>query len=300
MSRVCDIFGCKYPIIQGAMGVICNPEFVAAVSEAGGFGTLATSFATSVDMVRQQIEATQKLTSRPFGINLQVMNPLTPQFVELVVESGIKTVTISGGSPKALVPLLKSHGLNAVTVVPSAAVAAKSEALGVDAVIAEGSESGGIQGIKGASTMVLVPSVVDAVKIPVIAAGGIADSRGYRAAFALGAGGVQVGTRLIASRECIAHKLYKETILAQTEVDTRLTHMGPFQIRALDTPAVDRFREDPALAQKGFSEAGLEASWLRGDLDAGLLPAGENVGLIHNIPSVTEIIEEMLEGEQSG
>lgn len=300
MNRVCDIFGCKYPIIQGAMGVICNPEFVAAVSEAGGFGTLATSFASSVDILEEQIKATQKLTSQPFGVNLQVMNPLTPQFVDVIVESGIKTVTISGGSPKALVPILKSKGLNAVTVVPSVSVALKSEALGVDAVIAEGTESGGIQGLTGASTMVLIPAVTDAVKIPVIAAGGIADSRGYRAAFALGAEAVQVGTRFIATRECIAHANYKDTIIAQSEVDTRLTNMGPFQIRALNTPLVEKIKQDPSLLGKGFSETGLEDSWVKGDLDAGLLAAGENVGLIHDIPTVAEIIAEMLKGGENG
>ena len=297
MNKVCEIFGCRYPIIQGAMGVICNPEFVAAVSEAGGFGTLASSFASSVDLLDQQIKATKKLTSQPFGVNLQVMNPLTPQFIDLIVESGIKTVTISGGSPKALIPVLKSNGLNVVPVVPSAAVAVKSEALGVDAIIAEGSESGGIQGFRGASTMVLVPAVVDAVKIPVVAAGGIADSRGYRAALALGAAGVQVGTRFIASRECIAHQNYKEAIVSRAEVDTRLANMGPFQIRALNTPFVDKIKEDPSLMQKGFSEAGLEDSWVKGDMDAGLLPAGENIGLIHNVPSVAEIIEEMLKSD---
>jgi len=299
MNRVCEIFGCQYPIIQGAMGVICNPEFVAAVSEAGGFGTLATSFAHKVEILEEQIKATQKLTSKPFGVNLQVMNPLTPDFIEVIVESGIKTVTISGGSPKALVPILKSKGLNTVTIVPSASVAVKSEALGVDAVVAEGTESGGIQGIKGASTMVLVPVVADAVKIPVIAAGGIADSRGYKAALALGAEGVQVGTRFIASRECIAHSIYKETIIAQSEVDTRLANMGPFQVRALNTPFIDKIQNDPSLLGK-VGERGLEDSWIDGDLDAGMLPAGENVGLIHDIPGVAEIIEEMLKGGEHG
>ena len=293
MYRVCEIFACTYPIIQGAMGVICNPEFVAAVSEAGGFGTLATSFAHKVEILEQQIAATKKLTDKPFGVNLQVMNPLTPEFVDVIVKSGIKTVTISGGSPKALVPILKSKGLNAVTVVPSAAIAVKSEALGVDAVIAEGTESGGIQGHKGSSTMVLVPAVVDAVKIPVIAAGGIADSRGYKAALALGAEGVQVGTRFIASQECIAHAVYKETILAQSEVDTRLANLGPFRVRALDTPYIDKIQKDPSLFGK-LGERGLEDSWVDGDLDAGMLPAGENVGLIHDIPAVADIIAEML------
>ncbi|MBU2644976.1 nitronate monooxygenase [bacterium] len=294
MKTVCEILGCRYPIIQGAMGVISNPEFVAAVSEAGGFGTLATAFASSVDVLHQQIKETQKLTRHPFGANLQVMNPLTEQFAELLAESGIKTVTISGGSPKALMPRLKSFNMNVIPVVPSVSVAVKSAALGVDAIIAEGSESGGIQGFKGASTMVLVPSIVDAVTLPVIAAGGIADSRGYRAALALGAGGVQVGTRFIVSRECIAHANYKEAIVARTETDTGLLNMGGFQIRALRTPLTEKMVNDPSLLQKGFSGAGIEESWLQGDLDAGILAAGEVIGLIHNVLTVREIIEEMI------
>lgn len=298
MNRVCEIFGCEYPIIQGAMGVICNPEFVAAVSEAGGFGTLATAFASNVDELKKQIEATQALTSKPFGANLQVMNPLSQQFAEVLADCGVKTVTISGGSPKALLPVLQSYGMKTATVVPSVAVAVKSEAIGVDAVIAEGSESGGIQGFKGASTMVLVPAIADAVKIPVIAAGGIADSRGYRAAMALGAEGVQVGTRFIACRECIAHQNYKQAIVDRAETDTGLVNMGAFQIRAIQTPFIDRIAEDPSVLQKGFFGEGLEASWLEGDLNAGVLPAGENIGLIRDIPSAADIINEMIKGAE--
>lgn len=296
MNRVCEIFGCEYPIIQGAMGVICNPEFVAAVSEAGGFGTLATAFASDVDELRKQITATQALTSKPFGANLQVMNPLSRQFAEVLADCGVKTVTISGGSPKAMIPILKSFGMKTVAVVPSVSVAVKSEALGVDAIIAEGSESGGIQGFKGASTMVLVPSVVDAVSIPVIAAGGIADARGYKAALALGAEGVQVGTRFIACRECIAHTNYKKTIVEKAETDTGLINMGAFQIRAMQTPFIDKIKEDPSLLSKGFSGEGMEESWLKGDLSAGVLPAGETIGLIRDIPGAAEIIIEMIKG----
>ncbi len=300
MKSVCEILGCKYPIIQGAMGVICNPEFVAAVSEAGGFGTLATAFAADVDTLHRQVKETQKLTDQPFGANLLMMNPLTPQFAELLAEAGIKTVTISGGSPKALLPVLKSYGMNVMPVVPSVSVAVKSEALGVDAIIAEGSESGGLQGFKGSSTMVLVPSIVDAVKIPVIAAGGIGDSRGYNAALALGASGVQVGTRFIACKECIAHGNYKGAIVDYAETDTSLLNLGGFQVRAMNTPLTKRLMADPSLIQQGFSEAGTEDSWVKGDLEAGFLPAGEVIGLIHNIPTVREIIEEMIQGGKNG
>jgi enoyl-[acyl-carrier protein] reductase II len=181
-----------------------------------------------------------------------------------------------------------------MVVVPSVDVARKAATLGVDAIVAEGSESGGIQGFKGASTMVLVPAVVDAVDVPVIAAGGISDSRGYQAALALGAVGVQVGTRFIACKECIAHQNYKDTILELSETGTGLLNMGPFQVRALQTPFAQQAMSDPSTAGKGFSGEGIEASWLQGDLEAGILPAGQGVGLIRDIPSAKEIIEEMV------
>jgi enoyl-[acyl-carrier protein] reductase II len=294
MSRVPELLGCRYPILQGAMGVICNPELVAAVSEAGGFGLLATAFASDLEAVRAQVRATSALTTKPFGANLQVMNPLTPDLAKLLVDEGIRAVTVSGGSPKALLPFLLEKGLKVLVVVPTVDVARKAEALGVHAIIAEGSESGGIQGFRGASTMVLVPAVVDAVRVPVIAAGGIGDKRGYRAALALGAEGVQVGTRFIATRECIAHQKYKDAILAATEVGTGLLDHGRFQVRALRTPLVERILAGESKAPAGLKEASLEASWVAGDLEAGSLPAGEVAGLIHSIPSAGEIIEEMV------
>ncbi len=294
MNSVTELLGCSYPILQGAMGVISNPEMVAAVSECGGFGVLATAFAANVEFVRQQVKETKALTSKPFGANLQIMNPLTQQIADMLVEEGVQAVTLSGGSPKALVPYLKEKGIKTLTVVPSVDVAVKSEALGVDAVIAEGSESGGIQGIRGASTFVLVPAVADAVKIPVIAAGGIADSRGYKAALALGAAGVQVGTRFIASSECCAHQNYKNVLIEKSETGTGLLNLGPFQVRTLLTPFGKKVINDASSLGEGFSGKGLDESWLKGDLNAGILPAGEVTGLIHEVLTVQEIIEEMV------
>ena len=211
MSRVTALLGSQYPIIQGAMGVICNPEFVAAVSEAGGFGLLATAFTEDPEFLRNQVKATKQLTNKPFGSNVFAMNPLAQKFVEVLAEEGVRAVTISGGSPKGLIPILRDLGIRVIVVSPTVEGAKGVEALGADAIVAEGAESGGVQGFKGVSTMVLVPTVVDAVKIPVIAAGGIGDSRGYKAALALGAEGVQMGTRFIATKECIAHSIYKTT-----------------------------------------------------------------------------------------
>ena len=294
MSIVAQMLGCQYPVIQGAMGVISNPEMVAAVSKAGGFGLLGTAFATDPDVILGQIKATKKLTDKPFGANLHAMNPLTPKFAEVMAEEGLPAVTFSGGSPKQIIPILHEHKMKAIVVVPSVDVACKAVDVGADVIVAEGSESGGMQGFNGASTLVLVPSVVDAVDVPVVAAGGIADSRGYKAAFALGAQGVQVGTRFIATKECIAHPNYKKIILETSDTGTRLVNLGRFQVRALNTPLVDRLLEGESMPQKALNESSLEDSWVKGDLDAGTLPAGQVSSLISSILSVHEVIEEMV------
>jgi len=294
MSRVTDLLGCRYPIILGAMGVICNPELVAAVSEAGGFGLLATAFAKDPKVVRDQIRATKQLTGKPFGANLYVMNPLAPEFAEVLAQEGVKCVTVSGGSPRELIPMLHDAGIKVMAVVPTVDVARSAEAAGADAIVAEGAESGGVQGLMVSSTMVLVPAVVDAVNLPVIAAGGIGDSRGYRAALALGAEGVQVGTRFIATRECMAHEHYKTIIVKAKETGTELVDMGRFRIRALRTGLVEKMLNSGGSAGQAFTAEAVEASWLKGDLDAGILPAGEIAGLISEIPSAREVIEEMV------
>lgn len=294
MSRVTDLLGSRYPVIQGAMGVICNPELVAAVSEAGGFGLLATAFARDPEVVKDQAKATKQLTDKPFGANLFVMNPLASKFAEAMAEEGVRCVTVSGGSPKELIPMLHDMGIKVIVVVPTVDVARGVEAAGADAVVAEGAESGGAQGLKASSTMVLVPAVVDAVNLPVIAAGGVGDSRGYKAAFALGAEGVQVGTRFIATKECIAHDNYKGTILGAKETGTGLVDMGRFRIRALRTDLVEKMLKGEEPTDRAFTGEAVEASWIKGDLEAGVLPAGEIAGLISEAPSVKEVIEEMV------
>jgi enoyl-[acyl-carrier protein] reductase II len=294
MNAVTELLGCQYPIVQGAMGVICNPELVAAVSEAGGFGLLATVFTEDPEIVRNQIKATKALTKRPFGANLFIMNPLTPKFVDILYEEGVQTVTVSAGSPKQIIPILHERDMKCIVVVPSVAAAKGAEAAGADAIVAEGGESGGVQGFNAVSTLVLVPAVVDAVKIPVLAAGGIGDARAYRAALALGAEGVQVGTRFIASKECVAHKNYKQTIVDAPADGTGLLNMGRFQVRSLRTPLVENLMNQPDAPRPGFVGKVMEESWISGDLDAGPLAAGQVSGLISSIPSVEEIIQEMV------
>lgn len=294
MSRVTELLGCRYPIIQGAMGVICNPELVAAVSEAGGFGLLATAFAQDSRIVRDQVRATKKLTDKPFGANLFVMNPLAAEFARVLAEEGVGAVTVSGGSPKQLIPELEKLGVKFIAVVSTVKAAKGVASLGAAAVVAEGSESGGVQGFGGPSTMVLTPAVADAVEVPVIAAGGIGDSRGYRAAMALGAEGVQVGTRFIATKECVAHEVYKKTIVESSDMNTGLVNLGRFQVRALKTPLVERLVGGETPSPDLFTTRAMEESWLGGDARAGLLPAGQVAGLIGEVPSVREVIGEMV------
>lgn len=294
MSKIIDLLGSRYPIIQGAMGVICNPELVAAVSEAGGFGLLATTFAKDIEVLRNQVKTTKSLTDKPFGANLFVMNPLVEKFTKVLAEEGVKTVTVSGGAPKMLIPILHDLGMKAMVVVPTVEIAKGAEAVGADAVIAEGAESGGVQGFRGVSTLVLVPAVVDSVKIPVIAAGGIADSRGYRAALALGAEGVQMGTRFIASKECIAHPTYKQLLVEALETGTGLVNMTRFRIRVLRTLVVEKILKGEEPINIAFTGEFMEEGWIKGNIENSILPSGEVAGIINRVLPVREIIEEMV------
>ena len=293
MNPITEILGCKYPVIQGAMGVICNPEMVAAVSEAGGYGLLATAFLTDAEVFRRLIEETRKLTDKPFGANLMPMNPITPALADIAVDMNLPAVTTSGGSPKALASFFKAQGIKVLHVVANVQGAIKAESAGVDAVIAEGMESGGMQGLNGVSTMVLVPMVADAVNIPVVAAGGIGDRRGFRAAMELGASGVQVGTRFIASTECIAHANYKKALIDANDTDTTLVGQDRIRFRVVNTSVVEKLSTQPPEALFAALGSSLEASWIDGDLDAAPIAAGQVAGLVHEIKSVREIIEEL-------
>ncbi len=293
MSRVTELLGTRYPIIQGALGVLCNPELVAAVTEAGGYGLLATTFVPDGEVLRDRIRAVRRLTGKPFGVNLFVMNPRAASFVEVLAAEGVSAVTVSGGSPGKLIPRLHDAGIKAIPVVPTVAAAVRAAAADADAVVAEGTESGGVQGFRGASTMTLVPAVADAVDVPVIAAGGIGDARGYRAALSLGAEGVQVGTRFVATRECIAHPGYKRAIVAAGETGTGLVDLGRFRVRVLRTPFVERVLSGQEGRVPGFSGRVFEEGWILAARQDVLLPAGEVAGSISRVLSVREVLEEM-------
>ncbi|MBU0515311.1 MAG: nitronate monooxygenase [Proteobacteria bacterium] len=294
MDTITGLLGCRYPVIQGAMGVISNPELVAAVSEAGGFGLLATGFITDPDELIRQIETVKALTDKPFGANLMPMNPLSRTYAGIVVDRGLRGVTLSAGSPRQLVPFLKTHGVTTFQVVASVSNALKAEALGIDAVIAEGMESGGIQSRNGVGTMVLVPAVVDAVKVPVVAAGGIADSRGFRAAMALGAKGVQIGTRFIASEECIAHEKFKRAILRADETSTSVVIDGRFGYRVITSQETASKTQETSNELPTSMARQMRDSWV-GGMEAGVpFSAGQVAGLIRQIKPVSQIINELV------
>ena len=294
MNKITDMLKSKYPIILGAMGYINNPEMVAAVSEAGGYGLLGSGVMKDKETLIEQIEAVRHLTDKPFGVNLMAMRPLSMSFAEVIIEMQIPTVTTSAGSPKKLTDLLKAHDVKVIHVVPSVKAALMAQDAGVDAVIAEGMESGGMQGRSGVGTMVLVPMVVDAVDIPVVAAGGIADRRGYRAAAALGAQGVQMGTRFLASKECIAHENCKNAVYQAKDTDTVLVGKDNIFIRAYNNEVAEKYLKDPSVFDHSEIIPRLEDVWLNGILEGGPLTMGQISGIIKGGKSVKEIIEELI------
>ena len=219
-TEVTKLLGIKYPIIQGGMAWVAEHHLAAAVSEAGGLGLIGAANAPA-EWVREEIRKAKELTDKPFGVNIMLMSPYADDVAKVVAEEGVKVVTTGAGNPGKYLASWKEAGICVIPVVASVALAKMMERAGVDAVVAEGTESGGHIG--ETTTMVLVPQVVDAVKIPVIAAGGIADGRGIAAAFMLGAKGVQLGTRFVASKEAVVHQNYKDYIVKAKDIDTRVT-----------------------------------------------------------------------------
>ncbi len=293
MGALTNLLGCNFPVIQGAMGVISNPELVAAVSEAGGFGLLATAFQSDPNEVRRQIRAVKKLTDKPFGLNLAALNPMSEKYLDIVMEEGLRAVTTSAGSPAKLAPPLRAAGVKVLHVTGTVGAAVRAEEIGVDAVIAEGAESGGVQGRNAVSTMVLLPLTLEAVNVPVVAAGGIGDHRTFKAALAMGAAGVQVGTRFIASNECIAHRLAKKALVDASEADTLVICMGRICIRIIKTPLVESMMETDTTPSFADMAAGQNAAWLEGRLDQGVLAAGQSVGFAVDIRPAGEIVLEI-------
>lgn len=295
-TRVTKMLGIQYPIIQGGMAWVAEHNLAAAVSEAGGLGLIGGANAPG-EVVREEIRRAKELTDKPFGVNVMLLSPHADDVAKVVVEEGIKVVTTGAGNPEKYMDMWKAAGIKVITVVASVALAKRMEKYGADAVVAEGTESGGHIG--EATTMTLVPQVADAVSIPVIAAGGIADGRGIAAAFMLGAEAVQIGTRFVVAKESIVHENYKQRIIKAKDIDSAVTgrtHGHP--IRCLRNKMT---REYLKLEQEGKSFEELEYLTLgslrkavqEGDVNEGTVMAGQIAGMIDREQTCKEMIEEM-------
>jgi enoyl-[acyl-carrier protein] reductase II len=296
-TAICTLFGIEYPIIQGGMMWIGTAELVSAVSNAGGLGIIGAGNAEP-EWVRQQIHLTKQLTSKPFGVNIVMFSPFVDEIIRIVLDERVAVVAFGAGNPERLIPRLKPAGIKVVAVVASVASAKLAQRVGVDAIVAEGIESGGEIG--EVATMVLVPQVVDSVQIPVVAAGGIADGRGLAAALALGAQGVQMGTRFVCSQECIAHPGVKERIIQAGDRSTVVTGRNTgYAVRSLENRMSRQFQvmeESGATKEEldWFKQGRTYLGLVEGDVDEGWLLSGQSAGLIKDIKPVKVIIREIV------
>ena len=296
-TRITEILGTEYPIIQGGMAWVAEHHLAAAVSNAGGLGLIGAASAPA-EVVREEIRRCKELTDKPFGVNIMLLNPNAEEVAKIVVEEGVKVVTTGAGNPVKYMELWKQAGVKVIPVVASVAMAKMMERAGADAVVAEGMESGGHIG--STTTMALVPQVVDAVSIPVIAAGGIGDGRGFAAAFMLGAEGVQVGTRFVVAKESIVHDNYKQQIVKAKDIDSTVTGLSTgHPVRCLRNKMT---REYLRLEKEGadFMElekltlGSLRKAVIEGDVTDGTLMAGQIAGLIKQVESCEEIIQDIV------
>ena len=295
-TRVTALLGIEYPIIQGGMAWVAEHNLAAAVSEAGGLGLIGGANAPG-EVVREELRKASELTDKPFGVNVMLMSPFADDVAKVVVEEGIKVVTTGAGNPGKYMEMWKNAGIKVIPVVASVALARMMEKGGADAVVAEGTESGGHIGDQ--TTMSLVPQVADAVSIPVIAAGGIADGRGIAAAFMLGAEAVQMGTRFVVAKESIVHQNYKDRIIKAKDIDSAVTgrsHGHP--IRSLRNQMT---REYLKMEQEGrpFEEleyltmGTLRKAVMEGDVMHGTVMAGQIAGMVKKEQTCKEMISEM-------
>lgn len=300
-SRVCDLLGIRYPVIQGGMAWVATWELVAAVSDAGGLGIIGAGGASAA-WVREQIRNAKKATDQPFGVNVMLMNPEADKIAQVIVEEQVPVVTTGAGNPGKYMELWKDAGVKVIPVVASVALAKLMQRGGADAVIAEGMESGGHIG--KTTTMSLVPQVCDAVGIPVIAAGGIGDGRGMAAAFMLGAEAVQMGTRFVTAKECTVHENYKQKIIKAKDIDSEVTGTANgHPIRVLRNQMTKEYLK---LEKEGASLEALERMTLGslrkavvdGDVVSGSVMAGQISGLIQKEETCAEIIKDVVTGAE--
>ena len=296
-TQITQLLGIQYPIFQGGMAWIAESTLAAAVSNAGGLGIIAGGSAP-IDYLREQIRRCKELTDKPFGVNIMLMSPNAEELAKLVIEEKVPVVTTGAGNPGKYMAAWKEAGVKVIPVVPSVALAVRMERAGADAVIAEGTESGGHIGEN--TTMCLVPQVVDAVEIPVIAAGGIADGRGVAASFMLGAQGVQVGTRFLAAQECQVHPTYKELVVKAKDTDSivtgRYTGHPCRNVRTKFTKKLASGEKDGSLTPDEFEQltlGSLRKAVQEGNLEEGSFLCGAIAGMIKEVKPAKEIIEEM-------
>lgn len=300
-SRICEILGIKYPIFQGGMAWVADASLAAAVSNAGGLG-LISSINAGTEAVRNEIRKCKELTDKPFGVNIMLQAPNAGEIAKMVVEEGVKILTTGAGSPAQYMDEWKAAGIKVIPVVASVALALKMQSIGATAVVAEGAESGGHVG--ELHTMALIPQVVDALDIPVVAAGGICDRRGAAAAFMLGADAIQVGTRFLAAEECTVHQNYKDKILKATDISTIVTGktLG-HPVRSLKTPFSKTFAKmeaDPAVKPEeilSFGTGALRKAVKEGDPNGSYM-AGECAGMVKKIEPAKDIIEDLICGAE--
>lgn len=295
------MLGIQYPVFQGGMAWVADASLAAAVSNAGGLG-LISSINAGTEAVRNEIRKCRELTDKPFGVNIMLQAPNAGEIAHMVVEEGVKILTTGAGSPAQYMPMWKEAGIKVIPVVASVALALKMQAAGADAVVAEGAESGGHVG--ELHTMPLIPQVVDAVDIPVIAAGGICDGRGAAAAFMLGADAIQVGTRFLSAEECNVHQEYKDKILKASDVSTIVTGKSlGHPVRSLKTPfsrTFSKMENDPSVNPDeilAFGSGALRKAVQEGDKNGSYM-AGECAGMVKNIEPAKAIVEDLILGAE--
>jgi len=304
MTNLCEVLGIKYPILMGGMTLISESNLVSAVSNAGGLGIFATGDKAQtggIERIRDEVRRIKTLTDKPFGVNVAMISPIAQEIIDVVCEEGVSMVTTGAGSPAPYMKQLKEANVKVVPVVPTREAAVKMEAIGADMIIAEGTESGGYIG--KISTMVLVPQVTAAVKIPVIAAGGFADGRGLAAAYALGAVGIQLGTRFMVCKECLLPDAYKQMIISQRANDTVVEGAYMSKVvphRSMKTPAAEAlvaYETSPEANAKEYNEMFFSGRMeTTGNIDQAILGMGQVAGLIDSELTAAEIMENIMTG----
>ncbi|MCJ7747143.1 MAG: nitronate monooxygenase family protein [Desulfobacterales bacterium] len=310
-TRLTKLLGIKHPIIQGGLQWLATAQLASAVSESGGLGIISSLSFPDQDSLRKEIRRIREMTKNPFGVNLPMLPELTKddrteEVLEILLEEGVPVVETAGRSPEPFIRRIKSGGIKLIHKVPSARFAKKAESIGADAVTIVGFECGGHPGMDDVTSLVLIPTVASSLRIPVIAGGGIADARGFLAALALGADGVLMGTRFVATQECPAHPKIKEWLVKARETDTMVIQRSIRNAaRTIKNKAAEKAL---AMEERGASLEELltvisgrigQKALLEGDLEGAIIACGQCVGLIHEIKSVKQVMEEIIQGAQS-